>query len=73
MVALDNAGALQRPDPPQAGRCRNAGALRQLHIGHAAVGLQVAENSPVDTIELCPGHWFPPLAAVYARIMSWTQ
>src|SRR3954469_8315889 len=57
MVALDDAGALQRAHPPQAGWCRDAGALRQLHIGHAAAGLKVADNSSVYTIELRPGHW----------------
>ena len=73
MVALDDPGALQRPHPAQAGRRRYAGALGQLHIGHAAIGLQVAENSSVDTVELGPGHGFPPLAAVYARTMPYAQ
>src|SRR3990167_7369598 len=74
MIALDDAGALKGADPAQAGGGGNASALRQIDVGHATVGLQIAENAPIDSIELCAGHLgFPPLAALYARTMPSTQ
>jgi hypothetical protein len=50
-IALDVAGLLQRAHPPQAGRRRNTDSPRQLHIGDAAVVLQLFENPAVDGVE----------------------
>src|SRR5262249_57363559 len=50
-VALDVAGLLERAHPAQAGRSRNADSARQLHIGDAAVVLQLLENPAVDGVE----------------------
>ena len=52
MITADNAGILQTANTAQAGRRRNAGALRQIDIGHPTIILQIAENLPVDTIQL---------------------
>ena len=54
VIAADEAGLLERAHAPQAGRRRDAGPLGQLDIGHAAVGLQVAQNVPIDPVELDP-------------------
>ena len=50
-VALDVAGLLQRAHAPQAGRRRNADPARQLHIGDAAVVLQLLQDLAVDGVE----------------------
>ena len=55
-VALDEARLLQRPHPAQAGRRRNADPPRQLHIGDAAVVLQLLQDFPVDGVEAA-GQW----------------
>ena len=43
-VALDVAGLLEGADPAQARRRRNADPPRQLHIGHAAILLKLAQD-----------------------------
>jgi hypothetical protein len=73
MVTLDDPCTLERPHAPQAGRRGYAGTFGQLHIGHAPVCLQVADDAPIDPIELCTSHQFPPLAALYARTMPGAQ
>src|SRR5829696_6060151 len=50
-VALDDTGALERTDPAQARRRREADPPRELHVGDAAVGLQLFENGPVYGIK----------------------
>ena len=50
-VAGDHAGLLQRAHAAQAGRRRDADLLGQLHVGDAAVGLQLLENAPIGSIE----------------------
>src|SRR5262249_22785871 len=50
-VSLDVAGFLQRPHPPQAGRCRDADPARQLHIGDSPVLLQFAQDMAIDVVE----------------------
>ena len=56
VVAADEARLLQRAHAAQAGRCRDAGAARQIHIGHPALLLQIVEDAPVDTVEFhAPG------------------
>ena len=50
-VAPDDAGLLQRPHAPQAGRRRQPDAARELDIGDAAVRLQLFQDGPVDGIE----------------------
>ena len=51
-IAADDAGLLEPPDTSQARRRRNADALRQLDIGDAAFLLQLAQDLPVDGIEV---------------------
>jgi hypothetical protein len=51
VVAADHPGFLQPADAAQAGRRRDAGAARQLDIGHAAVGLQFGQDSAVDGVQ----------------------
>jgi hypothetical protein len=58
----DEAGLLQRAHAAQAGRRGNADAARQFDIGHAPVGLQFAQDGPVDTVELDPGWRLTPCA-----------
>src|SRR5262249_14783940 len=50
-VTLDVASFLQRADPAQAGRRGNTNAACQLHIGDAAVRLQLFEDFAVDRVE----------------------
>jgi hypothetical protein len=50
-VAADVAGVLEGADPAQARRRRNADALRQLHIRHAAILLKFAQDMAIDGIE----------------------
>ena len=52
VIAADDSRFLEPADTAKAGRRRNAGALCQIHIGHASVILQIAENLPVDRVEL---------------------
>ena len=52
VIALDEAGLLQGAHAPQAGRRRDAHALRQLHVGHPPVSLQVGQDLAVDEVEL---------------------
>jgi hypothetical protein len=65
---VKEARLLQRPDPAQAGRRRDLGAARQLHVGHPPVGLKIAKNAPVDPIQLDPAHFpfcFPRWSSNY--------
>ena len=50
-VALDIARLLQRADAAQARRRRDSDATRQLHVGDAAVLLQLLEDLAVDGVE----------------------
>jgi hypothetical protein len=59
MVAPDEAGLLERAHPPQTGRRRYAGALRQGHIGHSSFVLQFAQNLEVDLVQLDAAHGWP--------------
>src|SRR5882672_9640917 len=54
-VALDEPGLLERTHAAQAGWRGNADPARQLHIGDAAVVLQLLENMAVDGVETA-GH-----------------
>ena len=51
-VALDVALLLQRPDPAQAGRRRNADPFGQFHVGDSAVGLDFGEDFEVDFVKI---------------------
>ena len=51
VIAADISGLLERAHAAQARRGGNAGAARQLDIGHAAVVLQVPQYPPVDPVE----------------------
>src|SRR5205814_1407161 len=50
-VALDVARLFECAHAAQARRRRDADTARQLHIGHAAVVLQLLENLAIDRIE----------------------
>src|SRR3954468_9665873 len=50
-ISLDVAGLLERAHASQAGRSGNADPAGELHVGHAAVVLQLLENLPVDGVE----------------------
>ena len=52
VIALDEAGLLQRAHAAQAGRRGDLGAARQFDIGDAAIGLQFGQNAQIDGIEL---------------------
>ena len=52
MITADDSGILQAANAAQTGRRGNAGALCQIDIGHPTVILQIAENLPVDTVQL---------------------
>ena len=56
VIAPDTTGFLQRTDTAQAGRWRDAGVLRQFHIGHAAAILEIAHDLEVDLVEFDSGH-----------------
>ena len=43
--------SLQGPHTAQARRGRNASPLRQIHVGHAPIVLEIAENLSVDAVE----------------------
>ena len=51
-IALDVTFFLQRPDPAQARRRRNADALGQFHICDSAVGLDFGEDFEVDLVKI---------------------
>ena len=51
-VAANDAGLLEPLYPPEARRCRYADAARKLDIGDAALLLQLAQDLPVDGIEI---------------------
>lgn len=51
-VALDDALVLEALDAAQAGRGGDADPARQLDIGHASVILQLAQDLPVDGVEI---------------------
>jgi hypothetical protein len=55
VIALDEAGFLQRPHAPPAGRGRQAHALRQLGVGEAAVGLQFLQDCEVELVNAFHG------------------
>ncbi len=50
-VAADIAGLLQRLDPPQAWRRRDADPARQIDIGHAPVRLQFPKYCEIDGVQ----------------------
>ena len=56
MIALDEARLLQRTDAAQAGWRGDLGAARQLHIGDAAVGLQLGQYAQVYGVQLAGIH-----------------
>ena len=81
VIALDIAGLFQRPHAAQAGRRGDLGAARQLHIGDAAIGLQLGQDAQVDGVQLagvhgrsCVGNGRPynarrrPRAIIFLRI-----
>src|SRR5580658_1108161 len=56
VVAPNEAGLLERAHAPEAGRRRDAGALRQIDVGHATGRLQIAQNASIDLVELDAAH-----------------
>ena len=61
VVALDEAGFLQGAHAPEAGRRRDAGAPRQLHVGDPSVFLEVLQDLQVDSVQFDPPHGHPRL------------
>src|SRR6185437_1732705 len=55
-VTRDHAALLQKPDPAVARRDREADLVGELLYGHAAVGLEQAEDFAVDGVEGV--HWY---------------
>ena len=51
VIATDHPGLLQPPHPPQAGWRGDAGAARQLDIGHPPIRLQLGQDAAVDRVE----------------------
>jgi hypothetical protein len=51
MITSDKAGFFECAHAAQAGRGRDADTLRQLHIRHAAVFLQLTQNAQVNAVE----------------------
>jgi hypothetical protein len=56
VVALDDAGFLELAHTAQARRRRDADAIGELHIGHAAIGLQFPEDLYIDDVEFRTPH-----------------
>src|SRR5260221_1280054 len=56
MISADEAGLLERAHAPQARRRRDARALGEIDIGHAATGLQVTQDASIDLVELDAAH-----------------
>ena len=60
MIAADISGLLQSAHAAQAGGGGNSGAPGQFDVGHPTVGLQIAQNPPIDSVEFYPPHvWLP--------------
>lgn len=51
MIAFDDSKFLKPPDTSQTGRCGNAGATGQFHIGHASISLEFGDDLPVNGIQ----------------------
>src|SRR5690348_5401378 len=56
VISPDESGFLERAHAPEAGRRRDAGALGEIDIGHAAIGLQVTQDASIDLVELDAAH-----------------
>jgi hypothetical protein len=59
MESANEAGLLQSPHPPEAGRRRNPHPVGKFHIRHAPMILQVAQNERIDAIEFGTAHSQP--------------
>jgi hypothetical protein len=55
-VGLDDAGLLERPHPPEAGRRGEPDPTGEFDIGDAAVGLELFQDGPVYGIK-ASAHW----------------
>ena len=69
-VGPDDAGRLELPDAPQAGRGRQPDPLRQLDVRQPAVLLEGGQDAPVDRVEGWGWHVVLPqarMAAGYAN------
>jgi hypothetical protein len=67
MVTPDKSCVLEGAHPPQARRCRDAGPLSQIDIGHPAVPLQITQDSAVNAIKLATTHEKIPNFGFYFR------
>ena len=56
VIALYEAGLLQRPHPAQAGRRGNSGALGQIDVCHPAIGLQIGQDAKIDSVQFGAPH-----------------
>ena len=50
-IAFDVTGLFERAHPPQAGWGGDPDPARELHIGDAAIVLELAQNLPVDGVQ----------------------
>src|SRR6185436_8312813 len=60
MIAANDAGPFEGPHPAQAWRCGYTCSAGEVHVGHATVVLQVAQDPVVDAVELGARHQYPP-------------
>ena len=56
VIPPDKGGLLERTHAALAGRRRDAGALGQIDIGHAAIRLKIAQDPSIDLIKLDSAH-----------------
>src|SRR6476619_3935676 len=59
-IAADESSLLERANPAQTGRRRNAHLAGKLDIGDAAIGLQLTQDAPVGLIEARLAHGHAP-------------
>ena len=61
VIALDDAGFLERANPAQARRRGQPDARGQFHVGHPAFVLQLGQQPAIDLIKVghLPNPWLP--------------
>jgi hypothetical protein len=57
VIPFNVSGIFQGPDTAQTRRCRDSDALSEFNVGHSAIGLQLGQDSSIDGIKSCSGHW----------------
>jgi hypothetical protein len=56
VVALYEAGLLERPHAAQAGRRGDSGALGEIDIRHPPIGLQIGQDAKIDSVQFGAPH-----------------